>query len=151
MTTLRYTPHERISLKNHAEFNEKWLQERIAEDPTIIGLGETVLLDRERVGDEGGREYRIVDEFSDSQGGASNDGTPGPKFTRTRPWRIAFERGWGGGEILPMHVPADATLNFPQRGPFETGRRAPFPGTIERRSLPPVCGSWRYRSCSASA
>ena len=48
MTGLNYAKHEPISLKSHPEFNEKWLQDRIAEDPTILGLGETVLLDRER-------------------------------------------------------------------------------------------------------
>ena len=50
-----YTKHEDISLKNHPEFNEKWLQERIAEDPTILGLGDVILLDRERTQERAGR------------------------------------------------------------------------------------------------
>ena len=40
MTGLNYAKHEPISLKSHPEFNEKWLQDRIADDPTILGLGE---------------------------------------------------------------------------------------------------------------
>ena len=37
MKGITYTKHEHISLKGHPEFNEKWLQDRIAEDPTILG------------------------------------------------------------------------------------------------------------------
>ena len=55
MTGLNYAKHELISLKSHPEFNEKWPQDRIAEDPTILGLGETVLLDRERPQERAGR------------------------------------------------------------------------------------------------
>ena len=55
MTGLNYAKHEPISLKSHPGFNEKWLQDRIAEDPTILGLGETVLLDRERPQERAGR------------------------------------------------------------------------------------------------
>ena len=40
MTELTYVKHKRVSLKSQPEFNEKWLQDRIADDPTILGLGE---------------------------------------------------------------------------------------------------------------
>ena len=50
-----YTPHERFSLKNHSEFNEKWVQDLIANDPSILGLGELVLRDSERVQRRAGR------------------------------------------------------------------------------------------------
>ena len=55
MTKMNYAKHQPISLKDHPDFNEKWLQDRIAEDPTILGLGETVLLDRERPQERAGR------------------------------------------------------------------------------------------------
>ena len=55
MTKLNYAKHQPISLKGHLEFNEKWLQDRIVEDPTILGLGETILLDRERSQERAGR------------------------------------------------------------------------------------------------
>ena len=48
MTGLTYAKHELVFLKSHPEFTEKWLQDRIADDPTILGLGEAILLDRER-------------------------------------------------------------------------------------------------------
>jgi hypothetical protein len=35
-----YVPHHKVSLRNHPEFSEKWLQARIADDPSILGLGE---------------------------------------------------------------------------------------------------------------
>ena len=55
MTELTYVKHKRVSLKSHPEFNEKWLQDRIADDPTILGLGEAILLDRERHQERAGR------------------------------------------------------------------------------------------------
>ena len=55
MKSMAYTKHKDISLKNHPEFNEKWLQERIAEDPTILGLGDIILLDQERTQERAGR------------------------------------------------------------------------------------------------
>jgi len=55
MATLTYSKHERLSLKAHPDYNEKWLQDRIAEDPTILGLGEVMLLERERVQERAGR------------------------------------------------------------------------------------------------
>ncbi len=50
-----YTRHERFSLKNHPEFNETWVQNLIANDPSILGLGDLVLRDRERVQPRAGR------------------------------------------------------------------------------------------------
>jgi len=38
---------EPLSIQAHPELNEKWVQERIAEDPSILGLGELVLRDKE--------------------------------------------------------------------------------------------------------
>src|SRR6266545_4108002 len=55
MTQIIYVKHERILLKNHPELNERWLQDRIAEDPLILGLGEIVLIERERPQERAGR------------------------------------------------------------------------------------------------
>ena len=38
-----FTKHKKISLRNHAEFNEKWLHDRICDDPAILGLGDARL------------------------------------------------------------------------------------------------------------
>lgn len=46
---------EKIDIKNHPEITEKMIQEKIAEDPAIIGLGDLVLKDKERVQPRSGR------------------------------------------------------------------------------------------------
>jgi predicted transport protein len=55
MEKLKYVKFETISLKGHPEFSEKWLQERIIEDPSILGLGDLILKDKERIQPRGGR------------------------------------------------------------------------------------------------
>ncbi|MGH7034349.1 MAG: hypothetical protein ACREFL_11520 [Stellaceae bacterium] len=50
-----YRKPERIFLKTHPEYSEKWVQSRIAEDTTILGLGDLVLLQQERIQPSGGR------------------------------------------------------------------------------------------------
>lgn len=52
---MRFVKPERIWLKDHAELNEKWVQARIAEDPSILGLGDLVLKDKERTQPRAGR------------------------------------------------------------------------------------------------
>jgi hypothetical protein len=47
-TTYKYVKHQKLILKTHPDFNEKWVQERIAEDPSILGIGELILKDQER-------------------------------------------------------------------------------------------------------
>ncbi|HEU5064119.1 MAG TPA: hypothetical protein VFT79_13350 [Solirubrobacterales bacterium] len=44
-----------VGLKTHEEFNEKWLQERLAEDPALLGLGDLELKDVERRQPRAGR------------------------------------------------------------------------------------------------
>lgn len=51
----KYVKTEFISLKDHPTINEKWVQERIAEDPRILGLGNLVLRDKERMQPAAGR------------------------------------------------------------------------------------------------
>ena len=46
---------ERLSLKFHPELSEKWVQELIAADPSILGLGDLVLRDKERTQPRAGR------------------------------------------------------------------------------------------------
>jgi len=45
-TTYKYIKHQKLLLKTHPEFNEKWVQEKIAEDPSILGIGELILKDQ---------------------------------------------------------------------------------------------------------
>ena len=50
-----YVKPERFWLKSHPDFTEKWVQARIADDPTILGLGDLVLRDQERIQPRAGR------------------------------------------------------------------------------------------------
>jgi hypothetical protein len=50
-----YVRAERLLLKAHPDFTERWVQSRIAEDPAILGLGEVVLRDQERLQPRAGR------------------------------------------------------------------------------------------------
>src|SRR6476659_2520150 len=52
---LTYVKPEQISLRGHPELTEKWLQDRIAEDPALLGLGDLVLKDKERMHPKAGR------------------------------------------------------------------------------------------------
>lgn len=52
---MSYVKFERIYLKSSSEFNEKWVHDRISEDPSILGLGELILRDRERIQPRAGR------------------------------------------------------------------------------------------------
>lgn len=55
MTNITYIKPERISLKDRPDFDERWVHERIAEDPKILGLGDLVVKDKERIQPKGGR------------------------------------------------------------------------------------------------
>lgn len=60
---LVYSAHEKLSLKGDPRFNEAWLHERIAENPTILGLGDVRVIDRERaLGAAGRLDMLLYDE-----------------------------------------------------------------------------------------
>src|SRR5215218_8933575 len=52
---LQYTRLKTVSLKKHPHYNEAWLQQVIAEDPGILGLGPLTVKDRERTHSGSGR------------------------------------------------------------------------------------------------
>ena len=51
-----------IQLKNHSSLNERWVQDVIAEDPSILGIGDVVLKDKERVHRNAGRLDLLLQE-----------------------------------------------------------------------------------------
>ena len=55
MILTEFTPPKRIILKSHQTLSEAWVQEIVAKDPAILGLGDLVLLDRERRQPRAGR------------------------------------------------------------------------------------------------
>lgn len=55
MSNLTYVRPTLINLKGHPQYNETWVHERSAEDPAILGLGDIVVKDRERIHKGAGR------------------------------------------------------------------------------------------------
>ena len=53
--TLTFVKHEKIYLKDHPDFNEAWLRDRIVDDPSILGLGDLEIKDVEKSQPPGGR------------------------------------------------------------------------------------------------
>ena len=46
---MTFAKHERIWLRQSPDFSESWLHDRISDDPSVLGLGELDVLERERV------------------------------------------------------------------------------------------------------
>jgi hypothetical protein len=62
VVSLKFIKPERICLSNHSEYHEKWVQERIAEDPSILGAGDLVLKDKERSQPRAGRLVLLLQD-----------------------------------------------------------------------------------------
>jgi hypothetical protein len=63
---LKYTKHERVFLREHPDFDEQWFQKQIVNDPSILGLGEVVLIERERSqGTVGRLDFLLADPDHD--------------------------------------------------------------------------------------
>lgn len=56
-----------LSLKKHPQLNEGWLQDVIADDPNILGIGDVVLKDKERIHSGAGRLDLLLQD-SDGHG-----------------------------------------------------------------------------------
>lgn len=74
-----FTKFETISIKTHPELSEKWVQACIAEDPSILGLGDVILKDKEHpqpkagrldllLRDESNRRYEVEVQLGSTDG-----------------------------------------------------------------------------------
>src|SRR6266568_2791548 len=59
---MQYLKLERVFLQNHPDLQERWVQARIAEDPAILGLGDLILKDKERIQPRAGRLDLLLQE-----------------------------------------------------------------------------------------
>ena len=59
---MKHVKIQTISLKAHPTLNEKWVQEIIADDPSILGIGDVVLKDKERIHRGAGRLDLLLQE-----------------------------------------------------------------------------------------
>ncbi len=62
---MKHIKLKKINLKKHPELNERWLQDIIAEDPSIIGIGDVVLKDNERIQNGAGRLDLLLQDADD--------------------------------------------------------------------------------------
>ena len=63
---MKYEPITKLSLKSHPELSERWVQDRIAENPQILGLGDVVLKDKERIQPRAGRLDLLLQDAESS-------------------------------------------------------------------------------------
>ncbi len=64
---VEYVKFEQVGIKSHPELNEKWVQDRIAEDPGMLGLGDIVLKDKERIQPKAGRLDLLLQDTDSSR------------------------------------------------------------------------------------
>jgi hypothetical protein len=64
---MEYAKFEPVSIRKHAELSERWVQDHIAEDPSILGLGDIVLKDRERIQPKAGRLDLLLQDAESTQ------------------------------------------------------------------------------------
>ncbi len=55
MGEFKYVKPVKVSLRDHPDLDEKWLEDRIAADPAILGLGDLELRDRQKAQPRAGR------------------------------------------------------------------------------------------------
>jgi len=61
-----FVKFERISLKNHSTLSERWVQDRIADDPAMLGLGDVIVKDKERSQPRAGRLDLLLQDIEAS-------------------------------------------------------------------------------------
>ena len=59
---MKYEKCSKLSIRDHPELNERWVQDRIAGDPSILGLGDVILKDKERIQARAGRLDLLLQE-----------------------------------------------------------------------------------------
>ena len=64
---MKYERLTTLSIRSHPELSERWVQERIAEDPSILGLGDVILKDKERIQTAAGRLDLLLQEADSSR------------------------------------------------------------------------------------
>lgn len=113
--SFEFVKHEKISLRNHPIINERWLHDRIADDPSILGLGDVRLLDRERAVQGGGRlDLLLLDDDNnrryevEMQLGATD---PSHIIRCVEYWDIERRR-YPGYEHVAVIIAEDITTRF---------------------------------------
>lgn len=68
MSATPYVSHQKLGMRAHPLYNERWLQERIIEEPTLLGLGELDVLAVERIQPRAGRlDLLLIDRTTNTR------------------------------------------------------------------------------------
>jgi hypothetical protein len=67
LRNLKYSKPERIGPKGHSVLNERWVQERGAEDPALLGCGDLILKTENEFTRQGGRLVILAQEVESSR------------------------------------------------------------------------------------
>lgn len=67
VTPADYVRTNRFLMKTHPQFTEAWVQDLIAADPSILGLGDLVLRDKERSQPRAGRLDLLLENSEDKE------------------------------------------------------------------------------------
>lgn len=67
MTQLTFTPHTKLRLRGHPLFTETWVRDRIFENPSILGLGDLEVKDRERIQPGSGRLDLLLIDYEEDR------------------------------------------------------------------------------------
>jgi hypothetical protein len=63
MADVKPTKHQalpKLPLKSHPEIAQRWAQDRIAENQRILGLGDVLIKDKERIQSKAGRLDQLL-------------------------------------------------------------------------------------------
>ena len=60
--SLQLTKSTQINLRDHPGFSERWLEDQIVDDPSILGLGDIAVIDRQRRQPKAGRLDLLLEE-----------------------------------------------------------------------------------------
>jgi predicted transport protein len=64
---MKHVKLKKLNLKNHPQLNERWLQNVIADDPSVLGIGDVIVKDKERIHVGAGRLDLLLQD-SDGHG-----------------------------------------------------------------------------------
>ncbi len=112
---LSFIRHEKMSLRQHQDFNEAWLHDRICDDPALLGLGDVRVLDRERPISGAGRlDVLLLDDDNNTRYEVEImlGATDPSHVIRTLEYWDAERRRYPGYEHIAVLVAEDITTRF---------------------------------------
>lgn len=125
---MKYQKLKKISIRDHSELSEKWVHDRISDDPSLLGLGDVIVKDKERQQPRAGRLDLLLQEVEGNG-------------------RYEVERRRGRGGRRPRWCPRSRAR--PSGRPSRGRRRAGAPGRSPGHRPRPPPSPWAALPSSA--